>query len=136
MSMNMDTIDAIATAFETGVRSISSDLEVILAELVEELAEKHSSGAERLIQPTIAAYADISADGGVGVRLCFGEHEQIQTVPVDAIGVLLDTDTTYDALADEIRRLAPIMSDRDFVVELLHRGRPRLMQRTQEGVAA
>lgn len=135
MSMHIDTLVAIAEAFENGVRDMSSGIELILNDLADELAEKHRIGAPRLDQPTVAAYADLSADGGVGVRVCFGELEYIKTVPMDARGIGFDSAFTNAELSENIRALIPVMSDRDYVVELLHRARSRL-QRAEKGVAA
>lgn len=137
MSMDMATVNAIAEAFEEGVQIMIAGVQDIMTDLVSELMSKHRAAAERLAQPTISAYADIGDDGGVGIRICFGERELIQNTALSgAMGFRLDDDSTYAHLAGDVRALIPVMSNRDYVVELLHRARPRLQNLSKEGVAA
>lgn len=135
--MKIDTIDAIAQAFETGVRDMSTSLDEILTELIEELSEQHLTGAEHLDQPALAVVADMSEDGYVGVTVRFGEIETIKNAPADAMKFRLDGGSTYAELADDVRSLQPMMCSTDYIVSLLHRARPRLVQQQKhQGVAA
>lgn len=140
MSMDMATLNAIAEAFEKGVQSMSAGVREIMKDLVDELMSKHHAAAEPLDHPTISAYADIGDDGGVGIRICFGEREMIENTALSgAMGFRLDVGSAYADLAGDVRALIPHMSDRDYVVELLHRARPRLLNLSnlsKEGIAA
>jgi len=137
MSMSLATIDVIAEAFEEGVKGMSAGVSEIMMDLVDELMSKHRADAERLDQPTISAYADIGDDGGVGIRICFGERELIENTALSgAMGFRLDADSAYADLAGDVRALIPIMSDRDYVVGLLHRARPRLQDQAAKEKAA
>lgn len=137
MSMSLETMNAIAEAFEEGVQIMIVGIQDIMTDLVSELMSKHRADAERLDQPTISAYADIGDDGGVGIRIFFGERVLIEANALPgAMGFRFDADSEYADLAGDVRALIPIMSDRDYVVGLLHRARPRLQNQAKTEQAA
>lgn len=137
MGMTIGTLTTVAEAFEDGLVTMGVGVSETLTDLAKELTEKHSRGTDLLEQPTISAYADVSREGGMGIMIHFGEREIVlDSVPDDATGFGLKRKGSYLHLAEDVLELIPVMSERDYVLNLLHRGLPRLKLCGQKGEAA